>query len=224
MPKRKREIPPRNLGLDLVRATEAAALAAGGCWVGLGKPLETDAEATRSMRNALNLVNIEAVVAVGKEVRVYASEGLQSGQCVGTGEGPAVDLVVDPIDGRDLVAEGHSGAIVVMAVVPRGALWAPTPAAYMEKIVVNEEAAEDLVPECLDAPAAWTLALVARAKEKEVEDLTVFILNRDRHAALISEIRQAGAHVILRDEGNITGALLAGLPDSGVDLLMGGYP
>jgi fructose-1,6-bisphosphatase II len=220
MTERKNETPPRNLGLDLVRGTEAAALAAGS-WVGLGEPLRADEEATEQMRTTLNLVEFEAAVAIGEEVRVYTCDGLRSGQCVGTGTGPAMDLVVDPIDGRDLVAESHPGAIAVIAVAPRGTLWAPKPAAYMQKIVVDADVAEALVPECLDAPVAWTLALVARAKDKSVEDLTVFVLNRPRHAALISEIRETGAHVMLRSEGDVTGALLAGLPDTNVDLLMG---
>jgi fructose-1,6-bisphosphatase II len=214
------ERPTHNLGLDLVRATEAAALVAGR-WVGLGKPFEADKEATERMRATLNLVDIEAAVAMGEDVRIYTCDSLQSGQCVGTGEGPAMDVVVDPIDGRNLVAEGHPGAISVMAIAPRGTLWRPSPAAYMEKIVVDAEVAEDIVPECLDAPAAWTLALVARAKGKEVEDLTVFVLNRKRHRNLITEIREAGAHVMLRDEGDVSGALLAGRPDNHVDLLMG---
>lgn len=214
------EIPSHNLGLDLVRATEAAALAAGR-WVGLGKPVAADEAATERMHATLNLVDIEAAVAVGEDVRIYTCDALQSGQCVGTGNGPTLDIVVDPIDGRKLVAEGHPGAVAVMAVAPRGTLWRPRPAAYMDKIVVDAEVAGDLVPECLDAPAAWTLALVARAKGKDVEDLTVFVLNRDRHKHLISEIREAGAHVMLRDEGDVTGALLAGRPGNHVDLLMG---
>jgi fructose-1,6-bisphosphatase II len=214
------DIPWRNLGLDLMRATEAAALAAGR-WVGLGQPLAADREATDSMLTTLNLVNIEASVAVGEEARIYTCDGLRSGQCVGSGNGPAMDLVVDPIDGRDLVAAGYPGAIAVMAVAPRGALWRPTPAAYIDKIVVGPEVADAIVPECLDAPAAWTLALVARARGKNVENLTVFVLDRPRHRHLVSEIRKAGAHVMLQKEGDVSGALLAALPDSNVDLLMG---
>ncbi|MFW6115825.1 MAG: class II fructose-bisphosphatase [Chloroflexota bacterium] len=220
MDNRGSERPAYNLGLDLLRATEAAALAAGR-WVGLGEPLEADAAATERMHATLNLVEIEATVAVGEEVRIHTCDQLQSGQCVGTGMGPAVDLVVDAIDGRELVAGGRPGAIAVMAVAPQGTLWRPRPAAYMERIVVDAEVADALVPEVLNAPAAWTLALVARAKGKDVEDLTVFVLNRPRHRHLIAEIREAGAHVMLQQEGDVTGALLAGLPDKNVDLLMG---
>lgn len=212
--------PPHNLGLDLLRATEAAALSAGR-WVGLGRPLEADAAATDRMHATLNLVDMEATVAVGEEVRIETCDQLETSQCVGRGGGPAVDLVVDPIDGRDLVAGGLPGAIAVMAVAPAGALWRPRSAAYMEKVVVDSEVADALVPEVLEAPAAWTLALVARAKGKDVEDLTVFVLDRSRHTDLIAEIRDAGAHVMLQREGDVTGALLAGLPEKSVDLLMG---
>jgi len=220
MAKRENRAPSHNLGLDLLRATEAAALAAGR-WVGLGEPLKADEAATDRMHATLNLVDIDATVAVGEEVRIHTCDELQSGQCVGTGGGPAVDLVVDAIDGRELVAGGFPGAIAVMAVAPAGALWRPRPAAYLEKIVVDAEVADALVPECLGAPAAWTLALVARAKGVDVEDLTVFVLDRPRHVHLIKEIREAGAHVMLQREGDVTGALLAGLPERNVDLLMG---
>lgn len=216
----RRDRPSRNLGLDLVRATEAAALAAGR-WIGLGEAEQADHDAMESLQRTLNLIDVEAAVTVGEEARIFTCDGLQTGQCVGTGEGPEMDIVVDPIDGRDLVAGGYPGAISVMAVAPRGALWAPAPAAYMEKIVVDADVVDALVPECLDAPAAWTLALVARAKERAVEDLTVFVLDRPRHANLIADIRAAGSHVILRNEGDITGALLAGQPGNGIDLLMG---
>jgi fructose-1,6-bisphosphatase II len=212
--------PPRNLGLDLVRATEAAALAAGR-WTGLGSPLESDRDATESMHTTLNLVEMRGGIAIGEEARMTTSNLLHTGQCVGTGSGPEMDIVVDPIDGRDLVAYGYPGAIAVIAVAPAGALWAPAPAAYMEKIVVDAEVADAIVPECLDAPAAWTLALVARAKSRAVGDLTVFVLDRPRHADLIAEVWEAGAHVLLRDEGDVTGALLAGQTGNGVDLLMG---
>ncbi|HMO58577.1 MAG TPA: fructose-bisphosphatase class II family protein, partial [Roseiflexaceae bacterium] len=146
---------------------------------------------------------------------------LASGRQVGSGKGPALDVVVDPIDGRTMLAQGRSGAISVAALAPRGSMWSPTPAAYMEKIVVNREAAAALVPECMDAPAAWTLALVARAKKKEVRDLMVFVLDRPRHADLIEEIRAAGARVMLRGDGDIAGALMAASHGSSLDLLMG---
>lgn len=215
-----RNFPSLNLGLDLVRATEAAALVAAR-WMGLGRPEEADTEASEAMWTVLNTMDMEGFVAMGEEYRLPTCDFLQTGQCVGTGAGPQVDVVADAIDGRNLVALGHSGAIAVIAGAPRGAFWSPAPAVYLEKIVVNAEVAEALVPECMDAPAGWTLALVARAKRKAVSDLTVFVLDRPRHADLIEEIRTTGAHVMLRNEGDVTGALLAGMPDSGVDILMG---
>jgi fructose-1,6-bisphosphatase II len=128
---------------------------------------------------------------------------------------------MDPVDGLDMLVHGYPGAVSAIAAAPRGAVWAPSPAIYMDKIVVGAEVAAALVPECLSAPAAWTLALVARVKGKRVQDLIVFVLDRPRHADLIHEIRAAGARVMLRADGDIIGALRACLPAAGVDILMG---
>jgi len=214
------EQPSRNLGLDLVRATEAAALCAGR-WMGLGKPDEAHRAAGKAMYDVLNTVEMDGCVVVGKERRLGQCAMPQSGQRIGTSDGPRVDLVIDPIDGRVLLAQGYPGAIAVAAITPYGTMWAPPRAVYMEKIVVGPQVAPFLVPECLNAPAAWTLALVARARHKEVGDLTVFVLDRPRHKDLIEEIRTVGARVMLRSDGDIVGALLASSPDSGVDILMG---
>jgi fructose-1,6-bisphosphatase II len=214
------EHPPRNLGLDLVRATEAAALSAGR-WMGLGKPAEADHAAAESMCRALNTLDMDGRVVIGEEVKLGMHSPLDTGQRVGTGNGPEMDVVVDPIDGRNLLAQGRSGAIAVAAVAPRGSMWSPATAVYMEKIVVDQEAADALVPECMDAPAAWTLALVGRVKKKAVRDLVVFVLERPRHHDLIEEIRMAGARVLLRADGDISGALLAASSRSRVDILMG---
>ena len=130
-------------------------------------------------------------------------------------------MVVDAIDGRRQLAQGRPGAITVAAVSNRGGMWSPTPAAYMEKLIVNRQVAPALVPECLDAPAAWTLGLIGRAKAKPVRDLVVFVLERPRHADLIDEIRAAGARVMLADDGDVSGAVLAATPDGPVDALMG---
>jgi fructose-1,6-bisphosphatase II len=173
------------------------------------------------MAQALNTLDMDGVIVIGEEGRAGASCGLVSGERVGTGKGPHLDVVVDPVDGRTMLAQGRSGAVSVAAVAPHGALWAPRPAVYMEKLVVNHAAADALAPECMDAPAAWTLALVARAKGKHVRDLVVFVLDRPRHAELIEEIRTAGARVWLRGDGDISGALLAAMPNGRVDVLMG---
>lgn len=213
-------IPSRNIGLDLVRVTEAAALAAGR-WIGSGNSEAAHRAATQSMYDALNTLNINGRIVIGEERPVGDNLLLGTGQKIGTGLGPEVDAVVDPIDGTQLLIKGQSGAISVVAVTPKDTLWSPAPAAYMEKIVVDRNAASVLVPECMDAPAAWTLALVARVKKKAVHDLTVIILDRDRNHDLIEEIRATGASILLRDQGDAEGAFLAASPDTGVDLLMG---
>jgi fructose-1,6-bisphosphatase II len=132
-----------------------------------------------------------------------------------------MDVVADPVDGARLLAMGHSDAISVVSIAPRGSMWAPYPAIYMEKIIVDHEAADVLVPECMDAPAAWTLALIARAKKKNIPDLVVFILARSRHRDLVEEIRTAGARVIVRSHGDIAGALMAVSESVNVDVMMG---
>jgi fructose-1,6-bisphosphatase II len=212
--------PPRNLGLDLVRVTEAAALSAGR-WMGLGKQDEADQGAAHAMVKALNTLDMDGHIVIGEEGKLGTHSPLDSGQRVGTGHGPEMDVVVDPIEGRNLLALGRPDAIAVAGVAPRGSMWAPSPAVYMEKIVVGQEAADALVPECLDAPAAWTLALVARVKKKAVRDLVVFVLDRPRHRDLIEEIRLAGARTMLRSDGDVAGALMAASPRVNVDILMG---
>lgn len=182
------DTPSRNIGLDLVRVTEAAAAAAGR-WMGLGRVHEAHEAATSAMTKALSQIDINGHIVIGEEGRLGEHSPLDSGERVGKG-GPAVDVVVDPVDGTRLVVGGLPGAISLVGVAPEGTMWSPpAEAIYMDKIVVDRSAAEALVPECLDAPAAWTLALVARAKKKAVRDLTVIILNRPRHHDLIEEIR-----------------------------------
>src|SRR5258706_1614215 len=176
----------RNWGLDLVRATEAAARVAGR-WMGLGGRDEADLAAIEAMYSELQTLDIAGHIVVGEESKLGIHSPLEGGRTVGTGEGPALDIVLDPIDGRNLLAQGRSGAISVVAAAPRGSMWSPVPALYMEKIVVNGEAAHSLVEECMDAPAAWTLASVARAKKKQVRDLVGFVLERPRHLDLINE-------------------------------------
>jgi fructose-1,6-bisphosphatase II len=173
------------------------------------------------MSRALSQIEISGHIVIGEEGRLGEHSPLDSGVRVGKG-GPAVDVVVDPVDGTKLVVGGLPGAISLVGVAPEGTMWSPpAEAVYMDKIVVDRDAAEALVPECLDAPAAWTLALVARAKKKAVRDLTVIVLNRSRHIDLIEEIRAAGARILLRPEGDAEGALEAALADTGADILMG---
>jgi fructose-1,6-bisphosphatase II len=211
---------PSNLGLDMVRVTEAAALVAGR-WMGLRQPDQADRAARQTMVETLNNLDIDGMVVIGEEEKLGIHSSLDSGEKVGTGNGPSLDLVFDPIDGKQLLAVGHSDSISVVGIAPRGAMCSLYPAVYMDKIVVDREAAEFLVPECMDAPVAWTLAHVARGKNKRVRDLIVFVLNRPRHDYLIDEICTAGARVILRSQGDIAGALMAASPEHHVDLLMG---
>ena len=214
------EIPERNLGLGLVRVTEEAAIAAGR-WMGLGKRRGADENATNAMLSALQTVDMDGTIVIGEEGRHGMQSPFDTGCRVGNKNGPEMDVVIDPIDGTQLLIEGRPGAISVVGVAPRGSLWSPAPAVYMEKIVVSRTVANALVPECLDAPAAWTLALIARVKQKELRDLVVFVLDRPRHADLIAKIRMAGARVALNNEGDIAGAILAATPGSNVDVLMG---
>jgi fructose-1,6-bisphosphatase II len=213
------QIPP-NIGLDLIRATEATALQAGR-WLGLGDREKTHRAAVTAMVRALNEIDMAGRIVIGEEGRLGEHTPLDSGELVGTGRGPKLDVIVDPIDGTNSVVRGRPGAISVVGIAPRGSMWSPTPAVYMDKIVVDREAAGFLLPECMDAPAAWTLALIARAKKKAVRDLQVIVLDRPRHQDLIEEIRMAGARVLLAPDGDSSGAIIAATPGTGADILMG---
>ncbi len=210
----------RNLGLDLVRVTEATAIQAAR-WMGLGRRQEADRAAIQAMCEGLNSLDMNGHIVIGEESKSGLHSPLDSGKQVGNGKGPEMDVVLDPIDGTNLLVHGRTGAISAVAVAPRGAMWSPFPAAYMEKLVVDREVAHALVKEALDAPAAWTLAMIARIKKKTIRDLVVFVLDRPRHQDLIEEIRMAGARVALRRDGDIAGAVLAAIPNSGIDVLMG---
>jgi fructose-1,6-bisphosphatase II len=213
--------PARNLGLDLLRVTEAVAVSAGR-WIGLGDREGAHHEATDSMARAISEVEMDGEIIIGEETRLREHSPLDSGQRAGTGNGLEVDVVVDPIDGTSLLVHGRPGAISLIGVAPRGTMWSPPSCSvYMDKIVVDRTAAAALVPECMDAPAAWTLALVARAKGREVRDLSVIILDRPRHHDLIEEVRAAGARILLRTEGDAEGALEAAIDGTGADILMG---
>jgi len=179
-----------------------------------------DGAAVEAMRLVLSDVEMDGVVVIG-EGEKDAAPMLFNGEAVGTGEGPWMDVAVDPIDGTSLLAYGRPDAIAVIAVAPRGAMWSPGPAHYMSKIVVGRDARAALSRRSLDDPVSSIVAAVAAAKGLRVRDLTVFVLDRPRHAALIAEIQAAGARLVLRTDGDVLGALLAATPGSGVDLLMG---
>lgn len=213
------QAPGRNLGLDLVRVTEAAALAAGR-WMGRSDKVSGDGAAVRAMRLILADVDMDGVVVIG-EGEKDAAPMLFNGEAVGTGRGPLVDVAVDPVDGTSLLAFGRPDAIAVIAVAPRGAMWSPGPAHYLSKVVVGRDARTALTRASLDQPVGAVVQAVASAKGLSPRDLTVFVLDRPRHAALIGEIQAAGARLMLRSDGDVLGALLAATPGSGVDLLMG---
>lgn len=210
---------PRNLAFDLVRSTEAAAIAAGR-WIGLGEQEQADRLATEKMIESLNLVEIDGRIVIG-EMDESRQGQFNYGERVGTGEGPRLDLVMDAIDGSAQLSRGSPGALSVAAVAGADSIRVPVEAVYMSKIIVDSTVASSLVPQCLNAPPAWTLALVARAKKRDINMLTVFVLDRPRHQDLVHEIRAAGAHVMLAPDGDIAGGLLACSQGTGVDILMG---
>jgi fructose-1,6-bisphosphatase II len=210
----------RTLGFSVLRATEAAALVAGR-WVGRGNPLAADQAAAEAIHQVLNQVDMDGLIVIGEERRHADHIFLTTGTSLGNRRGPALDVVVDSVEGVRLLAEGLPDAVSLVALAPRGTMRSLAPSSYMSKLVVSQEAAHAIGPEALDAPPAWTLGVVARAMGKAVPDLTVFVLNRPRHQDLIEEIRMAGARVLLRPEGDVVGALLTALPGPGVDVLMG---
>ncbi|MDA8040555.1 MAG: class II fructose-bisphosphatase [Actinomycetota bacterium] len=212
----KRQAPDRNLALELVRVTEAAALAAAR-WLGRGDKEGADRAAVDAMRVVLHSVAMDGVVVIGEGEKDEAPM-LFNGEHVGDGSPPLTDIAVDPIDGTTLTALGRGGALSVIAVAERGAMFDPGPCFYMEKLAVGPEAAGTID---LNAPAAENLRQVAKAKHTSVRDLTVAILDRPRHEALIDEVRSTGARVRLLSDGDVEGAISTAWPTSGVDVLVG---
>jgi fructose-1,6-bisphosphatase II len=210
-----RELLDRNLALDLARVTEAAALA-GGRWVGRGDKEAADQAAVDAMRLVLNTVAMDGVVVIGEGEKDEAPM-LYNGEEIGAG-GPACDIAVDPIDGTTLTSLGRNNAIAVIAVSERGTMFDPGPCVYMEKIATGPEAA-DVID--LDAPVKANLEAVAKAKGQQVKDVTAVVLDRDRHADIIRECREAGASIRLIPDGDVAGALSTAWPESGTDILFG---
>jgi fructose-1,6-bisphosphatase II len=210
------EQPERNLGLELVRATEAAALAAAR-WVGRGQKEAGDQAAVDAMRLLLGTVRMDGVIVIGEGEKDNAPM-LYNGERVGNGRGPQVDVAVDPVEGTNLLAKGIDSAIAVLAIASRGSMWDPGPAYYMDKLVVGPAAAGKVD---LDAPVAETLSIVAQAKGMRAEELTVVILDRPRNAEKIAAVRAVGARVRLISDGDVAPALMAALPETGIDVVMG---
>ncbi len=208
--------PDRNLALDLVRVTEAGAMAAGR-WVGRGDKIAADQAAVDAMRLMLDTVSMAGVVVIGEGEKDEAPM-LYNGEEVGNGHGPGVDVAVDPLEGTRLTALGMPNAIAVIAVAERGTMFFPGAAVYMDKIAVGPEAA-DVID--IEAPAAENVRRVAKAKGMYAEDVTVVVLDRDRHESLIAELREAGAKVRLITDGDVAPSIAAARPGTGVDILMG---
>ena len=208
--------PERNLGMELVRVTEAAALAAAR-WQGRGAKEDGDQAAVDAMRTVLGSVEMQGTVVIGEGEKDEAPM-LYNGEEVGTGADPAMDIAVDPVDGTRLLAEGRPGSLAVIAAAPRGAMFDPGPLVYMHKMVVGPEAA-DVID--IEAPVGDNLTKIARAKEREVRDLTVMMLDRPRHDDFKRQIRESGARLQLIMDGDVAAAVLAAWSAKDVDLLIG---
>ncbi len=210
------QVPDRNLALELVRVTEAAAMAAAR-WMGRGDKEGADGAAVDAMRLMLRSVSMEGLVVIGEGEKDEAPM-LWNGEIVGNGSEPKTDVAVDPIDGTTLTALGRGGAIAVIAVAPRGSMYDPGPCVYMEKIAAGPECAD--VIDITKSPTE-NLHAVAKAKGEDIGDITAVILDRDRHEELITEVREAGARIRLIPDGDVAGAIATAWPDSGVDILFG---
>lgn len=210
------EAPDRNLAMELVRVTEAAAMAAGR-WAGRGDKNAGDGAAVDAMRELLSTVSMRGVVVIGEGEKDEAPM-LYNGEEVGDGDGPDCDVAVDPIDGTTLMAEGRPNSIAVIAVSERGTMYDPSAVFYMDKICVGPEGKGHID---ITKSVEWNINSVAKAKGIEVADLTVVVLDRPRHADLIGQIRAAGAKVRLISDGDVAGAISAADDASSVDLLMG---
>src|SRR2546421_692198 len=206
----------RNLGMDLVRVTEAGALAAAR-WLGRGDKEGADQAAVDAMRAMLATVQMDGIVVIGEGEKDEAPM-LYNGERVGNGQPPLADIAVDPVDGTTLTAKGQPSALAVIAVAERGSMFNPGPCFYMEKIATGPDAADRID---LEAPVAENLKRIARAKQEDVEELTVVILDRERHLGLIREVREAGARIKLIPDGDVAGSIAAAKEGTGIDLLIG---
>jgi fructose-1,6-bisphosphatase II len=218
MPENSRGVPApdRNLAMELVRVTEAAALA-GARWMGRGDKEAADQAAVDAMRFMMDTVSMDGIVVIGEGEKDQAPM-LYRGEKLGNAEAPVTDIAVDPIDGTTLTAKGMNGALSVVALAERGTMFDPGPCVYMEKIAAGEEAADSID---IEAPVSENLSCLARAKACDVSDLTVMLLDRPRHEQLVKEIEKAGARIKFITDGDVAGAIAAAREGSGVDLYVG---
>jgi fructose-1,6-bisphosphatase II / sedoheptulose-1,7-bisphosphatase len=209
------EVTDRNLALELVRVTEAAALAASR-WIGRGRKNDADGAAVEAMRKAFDQVAIDGTVVIG-EGEMDEAPMLYIGERVGCG-GPAMDIAVDPLEGTTLTAKGGPNAIATVAMAEKGG-FLHAPDIYMDKIAVGGGLPEGVVD--LDAPVAENLRNLARAKRRDVADLVVCTLDRDRHKELVTKCREAGARIVLISDGDVAGVIATAMPDAEIDIYLG---
>ena len=208
--------PTRNLALELVRVTEAAAMAAGR-FMGRGDKEAADGAAVNAMRTVLRTVDMNGIIVIGEGEKDNAPM-LYNGENVGNGAPPDMDVAVDPIEGTRPLAFGRTNSIATVAIAPRGTMFNPGPFVYMNKLAVGPEARGVIN---IEKSITENLEAIAKAKDKDIEDLTTIILDRDRHMEMIAEIRRAGARIRLIPDGDVAAALMTAWPDSGVDVLLG---
>lgn len=208
--------PDRNLAMEMVRVTEAAAISAAR-YMGTGDKIAGDKAAVDAMRSVLQTVNIRGKIIIGEGEKDEAPM-LFNSEKVGTGWGPEVDVAVDPVEGTNLLAYGRPNSIAVIAMSEKGSMWNPNNSFYMSKLVV-EKRAKDVI-DITKAPSE-NLYAIAKALGRSVKDLTVFMLDKERHQEMIKDIRKTGARITLHTDGDVIGALMAAIPGTGVDVLMG---
>jgi fructose-1,6-bisphosphatase II len=208
--------PTRNLALELVRVTEAAALASGR-FMGRGDKEGADQAAVNAMRTVLQTVDMNGIIVIGEGEKDNAPM-LYNGENVGNGSGLAFDVAVDPIDGTRPLAFGRSNSLATVAIAPRGSMFNPGPFVYMNKLAVGPEAKGSIN---IEKSITENLKAIAKAKHKDVEDLTTIILDRERNNEMIAEIRKSGARIRQIPDGDVAAALMTAWPDSGVDVLIG---
>ena len=209
-------MPDRNIALEMIRVTEAAAIAAAR-WAGRGDKNAADRAAVDAMRFVLGAVTMDGIVVIGEGEKDEAPM-LYNGERIGDGNPPLVDVAVDPVDGTTLTAKGQNGALAVIALSERGTMFNPGPCVYMKKIAVGPRGRGSVD---INASATDNLHELAKRLKKPIQELGVVILDRPRHDSLVEEVREAGARVLSIADGDVAGAIATGWPNSGADVLFG---